>query len=97
MRIDQVWPAVQHHVAEERQEVSSKSTIDQMAAAITGGNDISLRSANILENVREYWLKNYAGSEPSPESSQYGCFTFVREGFTFVQGGLDTQIWQKFH
>ena len=29
-------------VAEERQEVSSKSTIDEVAGAITGGNDIGL-------------------------------------------------------
>jgi len=28
--------------AEERQDVSSKSTIDEMADAITGGNDIGL-------------------------------------------------------
>jgi len=25
---------------------------------------------------------------PSPESRQYEGFTFVRESFTFVQGGL---------
>jgi len=29
-------------VAEERQDVSSKNTIDEMADAITGGNDIGL-------------------------------------------------------
>jgi len=29
-------------VAEERQDVSSKNTIDEMADAITGSNDISL-------------------------------------------------------
>jgi len=29
-------------VAEERQDVSSKNTIDEMAEAITGGNDIGL-------------------------------------------------------
>jgi len=28
--------------------------------------------------------------EPSPESRQSG-------GFTFVQGGLEVQMWQKFH
>ena len=29
-------------VAEERQDVSSKNTIDEMADVITGGNDIGL-------------------------------------------------------
>jgi len=40
--------------AEERQEVSSKNAIDDMADAITGGNDIGLWAlwpANIPENV----------------------------------------------
>jgi len=42
------------------------------------------------------WTRNqnsvsfYTDSEPSPESRQYG-------GFTFVQGGLDIKTWQKFH
>jgi len=36
-------------VAEERQEVSSKYTIDKMADAITRGNEIGLWSANIPE------------------------------------------------
>ena len=47
-------------VAEERQDVSSKNTIDRMADAITGGNDIGLWAlcpANIPEKMREYWLK----------------------------------------
>jgi len=36
-----------------------------MAEAITGGNDIGLRAlwpANILEKMREYWLKYETGS-----------------------------------
>jgi len=47
-------------VAEERQEVSSKSRRDEMADAIPGGNDIGLWAlwpANIPEKMREYWLK----------------------------------------
>ena len=51
--------------AEERQEVSSKNTIDELSDAITGGKDIwcyhwrqGLWSANIPEKMREYWLKN---------------------------------------
>ena len=42
-------------VAEERQDVSSKNTIDEMAEAITGGNDIGLWAlwpANIPEKCR---------------------------------------------
>jgi len=38
-------------VAEERQEISSKNTIDEMADAITVGNDIGLWSANIPEEM----------------------------------------------
>ena len=45
-------------VAEERQEVSSKNTIDGLADAITGGKDVGLWSSNIPEEMREYWLKN---------------------------------------
>jgi len=45
-------------VAEERQEVSSKRTIDKMVDAITGGNDIGLWSADIPEKMQEDWLKN---------------------------------------
>ena len=41
-------------VAEERQEVSSKNTIDDMADAITGGNDIGFWSANIPEKMQEF-------------------------------------------
>jgi len=44
-------------VAEERQEVSSENTIDELSDAITGGNDIGLWSSNIPEEMREYWLK----------------------------------------
>jgi len=35
--------------AEERQEVSSKNTIDELSDAITGGKDIGLWSSNIPE------------------------------------------------
>jgi len=51
-------------VAEERQEISSKSTIDEIADAITGGNDIGLLSASrpIPEDMQEYWLKNDTSS-----------------------------------
>ena len=45
-------------VAEERQEVSSKRTIDKMVDAITGGKDIGLWSADIPEKIQEDWLKN---------------------------------------
>ena len=47
-------------VAEERQDVSSKNTIDEMADAITGGNDIGLWAlwpAIIPEKMREFRLK----------------------------------------
>ena len=44
-------------VAEERQEVSSKNTIDDMADAITGGNDIGFWSANIPEKMQEFGWK----------------------------------------
>jgi len=39
-----------------------KNTIDEMADAITVGNDIGLWSANILEETQKYWLKNETGS-----------------------------------
>ena len=45
-------------VAEERQEISSKNTIDELADASTGGKDIGLRSSSIPEKMRENWLKN---------------------------------------
>ena len=45
-------------VAEERQEVSSKNTIDELADAITGGKDVGLRSSNLPEEMQKYWLKN---------------------------------------
>jgi len=35
--------------AEERQEVSSKNTIDELSEAITGGKDIGLWSSNVPE------------------------------------------------
>ena len=52
-------------VAEERQDVWSKNTKDEMADAITGGNDIGLWAfwlANVPEKMREYWLKYETGS-----------------------------------
>jgi len=51
--------------AEERQDVSSKNMIDEMADAITGGSDIGLSvlwPANIPEKMRDYWLKYELGS-----------------------------------
>jgi len=45
-------------VAEERQEVSLKNTIDGLSDTITGGRDIGLWSSNIPEKMWEYWLKN---------------------------------------
>ena len=42
--------------AKERQEVSSKNTIDELSEAITGCKDIGLWSSNIPEKMREYWL-----------------------------------------
>ena len=47
-------------VAEERKGVSSKNTIDEIADAITGGNDIGLwvlGPVNVPEKLQEYWLK----------------------------------------
>jgi len=49
-------------VAEERQGVSWKNTLDEMAEAITGGNVTGLWSAYIPEKMRKYWLKNETGS-----------------------------------
>jgi len=49
-------------VAEERQKVSLKNTIDDMADAITVGNDVGLWSATIPEEMQKYWLKNETGS-----------------------------------
>jgi len=51
--------------AEEHQDVSSKNTIDEMADAITGGNDVGLWSlwpVSVPEKMREYWLKFETGS-----------------------------------
>jgi len=48
--------------AEERQEVSSKNTINEMADAITGGNDIGLWPARTPEKMREYWSKDETGA-----------------------------------
>ena len=52
-------------VTEERQDVSSKNTTDEVANAITRGNDIGLSAlwpANIAGKMREYWLKYQTGS-----------------------------------
>jgi len=48
--------------AEERQEVSSKDTIDEMADTISAGKDIRLWSSNIPEEMQKFWLKNETGS-----------------------------------
>jgi len=42
--------------AEERQDVSSINTIDELSDAITGGKNIGLWSSNIPEKMRGYWL-----------------------------------------
>jgi len=44
--------------AEERPEVSSKNTIDELSDAITRCKDISPWSSNIPEKKREHWLNN---------------------------------------
>jgi len=52
-------------VTEERQDVSSKNTIDEVADAFTGGNDIGLWAlwpTNIPEKMWEFWLKYETGS-----------------------------------
>ena len=52
-------------VTEERQDVSSKNTIDEMTDAIIVGNTIdfwALWPANTSAKVREYWLKYEKGS-----------------------------------
>jgi len=49
-------------VAEEHQEVALKNTVDEMADAITVGNDIGLWSATIPDEMQKYWLKNETGS-----------------------------------
>jgi len=43
--------------AEERQEVSSKITIDELSDAITGGKDIGLSSSNISEKCENIGWK----------------------------------------
>jgi len=48
--------------AEDRQEVLSKNTIDELADAPTVGNYIGLWSSNIPEEMQKYWLKNETGS-----------------------------------
>jgi len=49
VRNDENRPSLTSSAAAERQEVSPKSTIDELADAITGGKDISLWSSNIPE------------------------------------------------
>jgi len=58
VRNDDNVPSSTSGAAEERQEVSSKNTIDELFDAFTGGKDIGLWSFNITEKLREYWLKN---------------------------------------
>jgi len=60
LRNDENRPSASSAVAEEHQDASSKNTIDDIADAITGGNDIGLRSlwpVNVPEKMREDWLK----------------------------------------
>ena len=47
--------------AEEREDVSSKNTIDEMADAITGGNDMGFL-ALWPAKISEHWLKYETGS-----------------------------------
>ena len=50
LRNDENTPSLTSRaVLEERQDVSSKNTIDEMADFITGGNDIGLWPASIPE------------------------------------------------
>jgi len=52
-------------VAEKHQDVSPKKTMDEVADAITGCNDVGLWAvwpANMPENMRKYWLKYETGS-----------------------------------
>jgi len=45
LRNDETRPSLTSSaVAEERQDISSKNTIDELAYAFTGGNDIGLRA-----------------------------------------------------
>jgi len=50
IRNDENRPSSTSGAAAERQDVSPKSTIDELAGAITGGKDINLWSSNIPEN-----------------------------------------------
>ena len=66
LRNDETGPSLTSSAAaEERQDVSTKNTIDEMADAITRGNDIGLWTlwpANIPEKMLEYWLIYKTGS-----------------------------------
>jgi len=57
LRSDENRPSLTSSAVADEGQVSSKSTIDE----ITGGNDIGLWSANIREQMQEYWLKNDTG------------------------------------
>jgi len=58
LRNDDNRPSLTSGTAEERQDVSSINTIDELSNAITGGKYVGLWSSNIPEKTREYWLKN---------------------------------------
>jgi len=59
LRNDDSRPSLTSGAAvEERQDISSINTIDELSDAITGGKDIFLWSSNTPEKMREYWLKN---------------------------------------
>jgi len=45
-------------------------------------------SAMLQDNMMQLRKLLLTGSEPSPESHQYGGFAFVRGSFAFVQGVL---------
>jgi len=58
VRTDENRPSLTTNaVAEERQEVSSKNTIDELSDGITGVNDVRFWSSNLPEEMRECWLK----------------------------------------
>ena len=58
VRNDDNRPSLTSVAAEERHEVSSTNTIDELSDATTGGKDIGLWISNIPEKMRENWLKN---------------------------------------
>jgi len=58
VRNDDNRPSLTSVAAEERHEVSSTNTIDELSDAITGDKDIGLWISNIPEKMRENWLNN---------------------------------------